>query len=125
MIEQLFINAWKTSAAALAAVSLAAALLQWRLGVGIASGGLWNLASLWCLARMFAAWLGTPPSRKRAVVWLLLKLVVLYPAAWFLLQTSFSTPLTFGIGFTLVLILTLATFAVKARRLTLGGSRVH
>ena len=87
-----------------------------RFAVGIAAGGLWNLASLWCLTRMLRAWLGPVRSPRRAMAWLLLKLVVIYPLAVVLIRHPAGSMIGFGIGFTAVLIVAMAWFFRRAAR---------
>ncbi len=104
--------------AALATVlaSSVAALHGPRLAVSLLAGGTWHIMSLGCLTRVLAAWLGPQPSRRRAVGWLLLKLS-LYGGAFAMMQWQAVSALGFGLGFTLVLVIVLAVFAVSARRL--------
>ncbi|MBI4343349.1 MAG: hypothetical protein HY601_00855 [Candidatus Omnitrophica bacterium] len=88
--------------------------------LGILLGGVWNLASLWCLARLLAAWLGPGHSTRRALGWLLVKFPALYALAFLLWQRRIVEPLWFGVGFTLVLVGALITLAARAPALSLG-----
>jgi hypothetical protein len=85
------------------------------LALGIAAGGLWSLANLWCLARMLAAWLGAR-ARRRAVGWLLVKLILLYPAALALLSADPRLSPGFGLGFGIALVVIVAGVARAARQ---------
>ena len=115
MTDRIFVQL-ESIAAALAA---AAAGLVWTaqpsLAAGIAAGGAWNLANLWCLSRVLAAWLGPEHSRRRAVAWLLVKLAILYPAALAVLGAHRQLAPGFGIGFSLVLVVVIAGFALRGR----------
>ena len=108
MSEHTFSRAWRLAAAMLAASALALFLWRPRLGASMLVGGAWNLASLWCLARVLSAWLGTTPSRRRAVAWLIAKLGGLYPLAWLILRQPAISAVGFGVGFSLVLVVILA-----------------
>lgn len=103
-------------AAVLAAVAAGLAWpLQPSLAAGIAAGGAWSLANLWCLSRVLSAWLGPEHSRRRAVGWLLVKVAVLYPAAFAVLSVHRQLAPGFGLGFTLVLAVVIAGFALRSR----------
>lgn len=105
--------------AAAAAVGLAAAV-AWpfsaRTALGIAAGGGWNLASLWCLTRLLNAWLGPNPSRRRAVGWLLVKFPLLYLLVIAILRVPDVSRLGFSAGFTLVLAFAIGRFILQAKR---------
>ena len=107
----------RASLIALAAGSAAAAA-GWgpRAALGVAAGGAWNLASLWCLARLLKAWMGQHPSRRRVLGWLLVKFPLLYAAILAVFQTRLVPALAFGAGFTLVLLIAVALLAPSARR---------
>jgi hypothetical protein len=75
-----------------------------NIALGIAAGALWNLASLWCLARLLKAWLGPTPSTRRVVGWLLVKFPLLYTLIVLLFQVPSLSLAGFGVGFSLVLI---------------------
>ena len=98
-----------------AVVILMAAVAVWliapHLAISVLAGGLWNLANLWCLTRLLLAWLGPQASRRRVVGWLLIKFPLLYAMAFFLLRVPDSSALGFGIGFTLVLFVSLGWYA--------------
>ena len=102
-----------------AALTAAAAGLIWTaqpsLAAGIAAGGAWSVANLWCLSRVLAAWIGPEHSRRRAVAWLLVKLAILYPAALAVLSARHQLAPGFGIGFSLVLVVVIAGFALRGR----------
>ncbi len=86
-----------------------------RFAIGVLAGGAWNLASLSCLAQLLRAWLGQKPSQRRAIGWLLIKFPVLYGLAVFLFVQHVVSPATFGIGFTVVLVMVLGWLAWKPR----------
>lgn len=97
-----------TSWSAGVAIALGAASLAsvWgpRAAVGVLTGSLWNLASLWCLTRLLGAWLGPQPSRRRVMGWIVVKFPLLYLCAFMLLRSSSVSLLGFGVGFSVVLI---------------------
>lgn len=84
--------------------------------LGMAAGGAWSLASLWCLARLLAAWLSPARSRRRVIGWLLVKLAVLYPLAVVFLQAHPRLAMSFGVGFTLALAVMACGFALHGVR---------
>lgn len=84
--------------------------------LGMAAGALWNLASLWCLARLLNAWLGPTPSTRRVVGWLCVKFPLLYALIVLLFQVPALSPAGFGVGFSLVLIAAGALLARGAVR---------
>jgi len=88
------------------------------LAFGIICGGLWNLASLWCLTQLLDAWLGPHPSRRRAVLWLLVKFPLLYLLIFTALRQPAIALAGFGIGFTLVLVAAVGVLASSAQRRT-------
>ncbi len=98
-----------------AAILLMAAAATWliapHLAISVLAGGAWNAANLWCLTRLLLAWLGPRASRRRVVGWLLIKFPLLYVMAFLLLRVPESSALGFGIGFTLVLFLSLGWYA--------------
>ena len=80
-------------------------------------GGLWNVASLWMLTRVLGAWMGPRRSARRAAAWMAVKLLLLYPLAVLFLLRPGTSPLGFGVGFTMALaigILCLARWAQRA-----------
>ena len=87
---------------------------------GVLAGGLWNLASLWCLSQLLAAWLGPQPSRRRAILWLSVKFPLLYLAAFALLRQPGLSLIGFGVGFSLVLVIAVAALAANARQMVHG-----
>ena len=104
-----------------AAIALGAAALAsfWgaRAAAGALAGGLWNLASLWCLIRLLGAWLGPQPSQRHVVGWLVVKFPLLYLGVFLLLRSSSISLIGFGIGFSLILIGAIGWFAANAPRL--------
>ena len=84
--------------------------------IGVVAGIAWNLASLWCLSRLLAAWLGPSPSKRRAIGWLLVKFPLLYLLAFALVRGSSVSLIGFGAGFSAVLVVMLAAFALRAQR---------
>lgn len=107
-------------ATGLGVVLLSAAAAAWispTIALGVLAGGLWNLASLWCLLHLLDAWLGPRPSRKRAVAWLIAKFPLLYLAVVGLCYSSAISLLGFGLGFTVILVLAMGWFARQARQM--------
>ncbi|MBI3997372.1 MAG: hypothetical protein HY352_06935 [Candidatus Omnitrophica bacterium] len=126
-----------------------ATLIAWHWGKGMAmgvfAGGLWNLVSLWCLSQLLHAWLGTPrpaghqsrppqllrgsgqgggqPSRRRAIAWLLVKFPLLYFIIFRVFQSPEVSVLGFGVGFTIVLGVSLVWWVWQAKRM--GAAHVH
>ena len=104
------------SAAAAAAFIAALALgPNPPLALGIAIGGAWNLASLWCLARLLNAWLGPRRSNRRVLGWLLAKFPLLYLLAFACFHLPAVSMTGVGIGFTVVLVVVIGGFALQAR----------
>lgn len=73
------------------------------MALGIAAGGLWNIANLWCLTHALRAWLGAASTKRRTVMWVLLKFPLLYAAVVMVLMQPAVSPVGFAIGFSLVL----------------------
>ena len=72
--------------------------------LGVLAGATWNLASLWCLTRLLRAWLGPQPSRRRVLLWLLVKFPLLYLLVFLLLRQPAISVVGFGVGFSLALL---------------------
>jgi len=109
---------WLLYAAVMVAGCAATAWVQGSaLIAGVLAGAAWNLASLWCLSRMLAAWLGPRRSSRRALGWLLVKFPLLYVLAFVMLRSGSVSLVGFGIGFTVVLSLALLGVAIRAQRL--------
>lgn len=73
--------------------------------LGALAGALWNLASVWCLIQLLQAWMGPHPSRRRALLWLLVKFPLLYLLVFVLLRHPAISIVGFGVGFSLVLVI--------------------
>lgn len=84
---------------------------------GLALGGIWNAANLWCLAQLLKAWLGPQPSRRRVVGWLLVKFPLLYLAAIGALRHPAVSLVGFSIGFSLVLLAAIWRLAARTPHL--------
>ncbi len=116
---------WVIAASAL----VIAALPAWGWGpraVGsVLAGGLWNLASLWCLSRLLGAWLRPDPHRRVVLGWLALKGALLALLIGVVLRAPWLSFIGFGIGFTIVLIVIVASFAWHARQLVAGQPHGH
>ena len=109
-------------------LSAAAVALVWwngRLALGILAGVWWNVASLWCLAHLFNAWLGSTPSRRRAIGWLLAKFPLLYVIVFAILRAPTAFIIGFGLGFSAVLICAMGSFALNAQPLVATRSHGH
>ena len=119
MNERALRRVWLWTAAVIA--FCAAASLTWSAkgAVGVLAGGVWNLASLWCLVHLLNAWLCPTPSRRRAIMWLALKFPLLYLLAVGVLLNQRVSVLGFGLGFTIVLLIIVSWFALQARQITL------
>ena len=110
--------------AALAILSGAGAIIGvWdrAIALGVVAGGIWNLASLWCLARLLQAWLGPQPSRRRAIGWVLLKFPLLYIVLFGVLSRPVVSPVGFGAGFSLMLLMMLGWWLARRRTLFTHG----
>ena len=109
-----------------ASVLVIAALPAWMWGpraVGsVLAGGLWNLASLWCLSRLLGAWLKPDPRRRVVLGWLALKGALLALLIGAVLCAPWLSFIGFGIGFTIALIVIVASFALHARQRVAGQS---
>ena len=105
------------SAGAAALAAMIAAAWSLRLAISVAAGGAWNLASLWCFARVLRAWMGPAPSTGRAVLWVAIKFPLLYFLTYHILSSPSISAIGFGIGFSVVLFFVLARFAVYAQQL--------
>ena len=119
MNERALRRVWLCTAAVV--VLCAVASLRWSVKgtVGVLAGGVWNLASLWCLVHLLNAWLGPTPSRRRAITWLVLKFPLLYLLAVGVLLNQRVSVVGFGLGFTVVLLILVGWFALQARHMTL------
>ncbi len=121
---------WLAAIAALAvAVGAAGSWGGRSLACGLLAGGLWNLASLWCLSRLLSAWVAPQRSKRLAITWLVVKFPLLYGAAVVLLRhpaLSLSArqagPIGFGLGVTVVLVVAVGGFGIQAQRLTMVRS---
>lgn len=113
---------WVIAASALVIAALPAWVWGPRAVGSVLAGGLWNLASLWCLTRLLGAWLPRPTSGRRRVVlgWLALKGALLALLIGVILRAPWLSFIGFGIGFTIVLIVIVASFALHARQLVAG-----
>ncbi len=108
---------WGFTAVAVVAFAAAATIWESRIALGVLAGGLWNLVSLWCLARLLNAWLGPHPSNPRVLAWLLVKFPLLYLLVWGLVRSPAVSLLGFGLGFSLVLVSIVGGFASHVRRM--------
>jgi len=124
----------RTLLAAMATTAIAT-LIAWRwdarAAISVVAGAAWNLASLWCLAQMLAAWLGSSQSadrdsrggrslRRRAIGWLLVKFPLLYVLIVFLFRSPAISLVAFSIGFSVVLMTAVIGLALPSRRLVHG-----
>ncbi len=118
MTDRMLNELWVVSASAVGLCAVLTAAWNRSLAMSMLIGGAWNLASLWCLARMLRAWLGPHPSRRRVIGWLLVKFPLLYAAIVLLLVQASVSALGFGIGFTVVLLTAMTWFAGTVWRRT-------
>lgn len=88
------------------------------MALGIAAGGLWNVANLWCLAKALHAWLQETPTTRRTVLWVLVKFPLLYGAAIALLLKPTISPIGFAIGFSVILATCVIMILLSSFRLT-------
>lgn len=93
-----------------------------RLIVGVLAGGAWNLASLWCLTQLVRAWLGPRPSRRRALIWLVVKFPLLYAATVLMCYKGMVSIVGFSIGFSVVLAASIVWLWWRAQRMATAGS---
>lgn len=107
---------WASAASAAAIAALLARLVSPAAALGVAAGGAWNLASLFCLSRLFSAWLLQQPSTWRVVGWLLVKFPLLYGLAFAILRTPGMSLGGFGVGFSIVLAVVAGWMAVQVGR---------
>jgi hypothetical protein len=118
MDERTLRRVWLGTAAVVALCAVASLGWSVRGAAGVLAGGIWNLASLWCLVHLLNAWLGPHPSRRRAIAWLVLKFPLLYLLAAGVLLHQRVSVVGFGLGFTVVLLVIVGWFALQARRMT-------
>ena len=89
----------------------------WTTGaVGFLVGVTWGLVNLWVLARLLTAWMSSQRSRRRVVGWLLTKVAVVYPLAVLFLHAYPGCAMSFGLGFSVVLLAAIARFLLLAQR---------
>ena len=123
MSDRTLVRAWRLAAIALLFSAVGAWAWHGRLALGILAGGLWNLASLWCLVRLLGAWLGQSPSRQWPVGgWLLLKGVLLCLLVGSMRHAQTLGLIGFGVGFTIVLAAVVGALACETRPLMAGRS---
>ncbi len=106
------------AAAALVVMSSVASL--WvvpRAAFGIFAGGGWNVLSFWCLAQLLDAWTGPQRSRRRVILWLVVKCPLLYGLAYALVCSPQVSLVGFGVGFSVVLLVMVGGFVWGAQRL--------
>ncbi len=120
MIEREFRRVWLGAAAVLIVCTVASWAWGAHVAGGILAGGAWNLASLWCLMRLLDAWLGSHPSRRRAIGWLLLKFPLLYLLVFVVFRRPAVSLVGFGIGFTVVLAVVVGGIGIQATRTALA-----
>ncbi len=120
MNERNRLRMWAIGALAIVLLgALVASLGAAPLALGIVCGGLWNLASVWCLVQLLDAWLGPHPSRRRAIGWLLAKFPLLYAFVFLVFRRPSVSLIGFGIGFTVVLVAAVSGLACSAQRMTM------
>ncbi len=105
------------------AAVIAAAGFGARTAAGVVIGGVWNLASLWCLTQMLQAWIGPRPSQRRVIGWLLVKFPLLYAGIFLIFQTKAVPFGAFSVGFTLVLLVAIVAFMMGLRQ-AMGAAKV-
>ena len=117
MTNRLLIKAWAVAGGLLVVLTGGVAIWHPRLALDLFIGGVWNLASLWCLAQLLSAWLGPQPSQRRAIAWLLVKFPGLYVLAFMLIWKQLVAPVGFGVGFTMVLVMLVGWYIANLPRL--------
>ena len=119
-----FLESLLATAAAICAVAgvIAGAFYGIEASRGLFVGGLWNLVNLWCLTQLIGAWVGPDHSRRRIIVWILVKFPALYFLAWALLSHPAISFLWFGVGFTVVLASAIGFLAIRSPRILTTGS---
>ncbi len=111
MSDRMLRELWGMIVAGVVLCSALAAAWNRSVATSVLVGGMWNVASLWCLAHLLRAWLGPQPSQRRTIGWLLVKFPLLYVAVIALLRSPAMSAVGFGIGFTVVLLIAMAWFA--------------
>lgn len=109
MNRTIFINAMLVATVSVLAAAGAATWWGSSMAMGVLAGGVWNIASLWCLANLLNAWLGRAPSQRRAIGWLLVKFPLLYALAFLVMKLPSASLIGFGIGFSITLAAMLVT----------------
>lgn len=94
-----------------------------RFVVGLLAGMMWNVASLWCLSKLLGAWLGPNSSRRRVVMWLMVKFPLLYAMTFLLLRSPAMSMVGFGVGFSVVLVGAIAWLVRRTPRVMVA--RAH
>ena len=120
MNDETLTSLWLVAAAAVGLAAAVAGVIGGRLALGIAAGGTWNIASLWCLARLLSAWCRPRPSRRQVLGWFFLKFPLLYVAVFSLLRMPAVSLVGFSIGFSLVLFLAVGWVMIRVRRTALA-----
>jgi hypothetical protein len=115
MTERHLRQLWAWAAAGGLAAVAAARLWSPQLAAGVLAGSAWNLANLWCLIHLLNAWIGPSPSRRRVIGWLIPKLL-LYGAAFAVLQGGAVSLGGFAVGFSVVLLLLVGGYAAMLQR---------
>lgn len=113
MNNQALRTIWLLAGGVLLVSAVVASLWGLRVMTGMLVGGIWNLVSLWCLAKCLGAWLGPEPSAQRAFAWLLTKFPLLYLLAFGIFRTSSVSLIGFSVGFTVVLVVMMTSLAAR------------
>ena len=122
MNERALLKVWGVAASTLVIAATPAWLWGPRAVIGVLVGGVWNLASLWCLVHLLTAWLGPHPSRRRAIGWLLLKVALLALLVFGMLRRPGLSIAGFCVGLSVVLVVVVGHFALHAQRIVVDRS---
>ena len=86
-------------------------------------GAAWQWANFWCLARLLTSWLGQRTARRSTLLWLVIKVPLLYGLLILLLRSPRVSLVGVSIGVIATLPLCLAWYA--RRRLVMAKLSAH
>ena len=117
MAERSLLNVWGLAASTVVIAATPAWVWGPRVVLSVLVGGAWNLASVWCLARLLGAWLGPQPSTRRAIAWLFMKGGLLAFLLFGILRSPAISVVGLCIGFTVALVVVVGNLARRAQRI--------
>ncbi len=92
---------------------------------GILLGSAWQLGNLWCLARLLSSWVGRNTSRRRTLLWLVIKVPLLYGLLILVLRGEQVSLVGFSVGVIATLLICLAWYARRGIVLRLRSGSLH